>query len=155
MNRLFAALLLLMGCPPKTTGSSVPMPVDETPRWTEQDGPIAGPRNIVEAAPEAPIAPDTPGAGPWPPYLTVIRKAANAFHEPCIKKQAVEAHDTAMVVLTIQASGEVTEIVLTRSSGVELFDQCLVRSFRGVTLAPPPSELLVDGQLITKEIAFR
>lgn len=147
--------LLSAGCPPKDSAPSVPMPVEPAPGWTEADGPIAGPRNIVEGAPDAPIAPDTPGAGPWPPYLTVIRKAVGERHNPCVEEASAAASAPAMVVVTISAAGAVTEAVLTRSSGSEPFDQCLQRALRGLQLAPPPAELLVDGQLVSKEIAFR
>lgn len=155
LRRVLLALPLLAGCPKAPSEQAVPMPVGETARWTEADGPIAGPHNIVEGPPDAPIAPDTPGAGSWPLYVTAIRKAANQNHLPCVEHLGVSATTAAMVVLTIQPSGEVTEVVLTRSSGVEQFDQCLVRAFRGLKIPPPPAELLVDGQLVSKEIAFR
>lgn len=147
--------LVLSGCPPKTTSSSPSMPVDQTPSWTREDGPIAGPRAIVEGPPQEPVPADAAGGGPWPPYLTRIRKAVNAEHLPCVENQGVSAIEAAMVVITISAAGQVTEVVLTRSSGVDEFDQCLVKALRGLQLAPPPAELLVDGQLVSKEIAFR
>jgi TonB family protein len=148
-------LACLLGCPPKTSSPPVPMPVDETAPWTEGEAPIAGPHDIVEGPPQDPIPGDTPGAGPWPPYLTRLRKAVNERHLPCVQSEGVSAIEPAFVVVTIQKTGLVSEVVLTRSSGSDIFDQCLVRAMRDLTVPPPPPELLEDDQLVSKEIAFR
>jgi TonB family protein len=147
-------LVFLLGCPPKTSSPPVPMPVDQAPSWTEE-GPIAGPHNIVEGPPQEAIPSGTPGSGPWPPYLTQIRKAANERHLPCVQNEGVSAIEPALVVITVSKAGLITEVVLTRSSGSEPFDQCLVRALRELTVPPPPPELLEDDQLVSREIAFR
>jgi TonB family protein len=147
--------VLLAGCPAKTSSPSTPMPVDQDPAWTQEEGPIAGPRAVVEGAPQEAIPSDTPGAGPWPPYLAKVRKAAGERHLPCVQSEGVSAIEPALVVITIEKTGLVSEVVLTRSSGSDAFDQCLVRALRDLTVPPPPPELLEDEKLVSKEIAFR
>lgn len=147
------SLLVLWACVPKPVPPTE-APVDPTPPRT--DGPVAGPRAIVEQELPPPPSPETPGGGPMNPYVVQVRKIVGDGMRDCVEGAMSLVTDAALVRATIAADGNLVDVVLDRSSGAELYDACVLDSFRDAKLPAPPTALLGEtGTLATPQMAFR
>lgn len=152
-----AALVAAPGCPPKQATPAPAADDGEPDEDPDDDGPIAGPREVVmaEAPPPRPSS-DTPGWGPVPPYLAKVRNAVTDKFFDCLASgPAVSATQPALVLVTIGPSGDLRQISVARPSGAEAFDNCILRAFRSTDLPAPPPEALGEGGVVTSEMAFR
>jgi hypothetical protein len=68
---------------------------------------------------------------------------------------AVVTDGPALLVARVGSGGELLQVILSRSSGAEPLDQCLLDAFRQVELPVPPPELLEEDGAVGFEIAFR
>lgn len=148
--------LLLLGCPKDRYVPPTLTPIPDDVPTPRADGPIAGPRAVVDQAPPQPVPEGTPGGGPVPPWLAQVRAAVTAGLDRCLATgPATIKSGTALVTLRIDRAGNVLEVVFVRSSGSEAYDACLVEAARAARPEPPPPEALqADGQALT-EMAFR
>lgn len=150
-------VLVLASCakkpPPVPVAEEVPDDVP-TPRT---DGPLAGPRAVVDEAPPMPPPEGTPGGGLLPPYLTKLRKALVDPLDACLAEGPATVVGTpALVVARLDAEGRLLSVGFERPSGVAWYDACLAKAFEAAVFpAPPPEVLGPDGQLQTPQMAFR
>jgi outer membrane biosynthesis protein TonB len=153
IRALTAAAVLLAACPKPAPEAPPPVP-DDVPRH-DPDGPVAGPHEVVEGDPPE-VAPDTPGAwGPLRPYIATVRRPVTDRMLACMQKApAVVTDGPALVVATIGEGGELRQVTLSRSSGAEPLDTCILQAFRQAELPVPPPEILGDG-VVAFEMAFR
>lgn len=136
-----------------------------TPPGDDPDeGPIAGPRNIVEQAPPT-LDPDLPGRGPMVAYMGAIRTVVMASFRDCwIGTSGPPPRRPALVGALLDADGTVVDLTLSQDSGSVELDTCALEAFGSATLPPPPEVLLsttgADGQPIrtsslrTSDMAF-
>jgi hypothetical protein len=154
MIRAGLVTVLLAACPKPATEAAPPPVPDDVPIH-DADGPVAGPREVV-AGTTPPPPDDTPGWGPLHPYIAKVRRPVTDRMLACMKRApAVVTDGPALLVATIGGTGELRQITLTRSSGAEPLDDCLLEAFRQADLPPPPAELLGEDGAVGFEIAFR
>lgn len=158
-----ALLALLAGCPKSNDpGGTPPVPSGPPPADApvrDPDAPWADPRSTAPPAPHDPAAPPPEAytaAMTRGPYLSVLRKqVAPALLECLTSGPALVVTEAALVTLTLDAEGHLEDLAVTRGSGNEDFDRCVVQAIRQTRLAPPPPDLLVDGRMVTPDLAFR
>jgi hypothetical protein len=152
--------LVWLACTPKTAapGPAVYVAGEKENRAARDpdEGPIAGPRNVVEEAPPPPPPDDIPGGGALPPYLSEVRRAVNDRLSKCLRGGSTEVGGTpALVAVILLADGTVQEATLKRASGDSDWDDCLLRTFRVVTVPAPPKEVLAEDGTLAVDLAFR
>jgi hypothetical protein len=147
--------LLLLGCPKPASPTAVPALPSDAPK-PRPDGPVAGPRYVVEDLPPPPPSPDTPGQGPLVPYLSTVRKAVMTHVGACLDANAVvPPRQPVLVVAVLDAEGKLVDVALRRSSGSPGVDACTIHGFRVAEIRPPPPEVLSpEGTLQTPDIAI-
>ncbi len=148
-------LALALGCPKPATPTVVPALPDDVPK-PRQDGPVAGPRYVVEELPPPPPDPDAPGQGPLVPYLASVRKAVMTHVSACLAANAVvPPQQPVLVVAVIDGGGQLRDVALRRSSGSPGVDACAIHGFRVAEIRPPPpASLSPEGTLQTPDIAI-
>ncbi|HHO52648.1 MAG TPA: hypothetical protein ENK18_17700 [Deltaproteobacteria bacterium] len=130
----------------------------------QDEGPIAGPRNIVEQALPV-LDPELPGRGPRIAYMGAIRTRVMASFRACwAEASGPPAQRPALVSALLDAEGTVMELSLSQASGSAALDTCALEAFSAASLPAPPEALLTspgpDGQpvrassLRTSDLAF-
>jgi len=123
----------------------------------QDDGPIAGPRNVVDGPAATPVDPALPGQGPEVTYMAVLRPLVMAQAVPCVRSAppGLPPQVPALVGAVIEADGALRNVTLHRSSGSTELDDCLLQGFRQATFPPPPVALLDNNrQFTTPQMAF-
>ncbi|MBX2796094.1 MAG: TonB C-terminal domain-containing protein [Myxococcales bacterium] len=153
--------LLLMGCgkaPPAAAAPPSEEPVEVAPDDGDEDddGPIAGPRNVLEAAPRPPPADDLPGTGPLVAYFGAVRTQVGEPFQECLRATFDgRSESPALVRATFDADGVVVDVELVRTSGSDGLDGCALAAFRAAKAdPPPPGSLDASGTLTSPPMAF-
>lgn len=149
--------LLAAACTPKTPPAPADDDRSEVAEDEPSDGPIAGPRDVVQRDTPMPVpSADTPGWGPLPPYVARVRAALDAELTRCLTSGApISAARPTVVQVTLGPAGDLRAVAVATTSGSEAQDACVLRAFRSATVPPPPPEVLGDGGVLTAEMAFR
>ncbi len=126
--------------PPQPAAQLAPQaPAEVEP---EEEGPIAGPRNLVEQAPPQ-LDPDLPGRGPLVAYMGAVRTEVMPPFRSCwAQASSAPAQQPALLSALIAPDGEVVDVTLARVSGSGALDACALEAFGEATLPPPPAEIL-------------